>query len=566
MILFAQEGVSQDLPGGPYSIGSYHPSGEGGRIIRDLVPHDPYDGVKYYAMVTPDRDGKRTLELRTTDQTDDTRYVLKIEAPSGGTGPITDDISVSVQKGTVSVVAARESYSIGEEVLLSGQNSESCDTYLFITGPNLPSGGGRLDRPGQEVQNGVSSSFTIASGDCATWEYRLRTGELGIDAGTYTIYAVPSPVDRNNLGSAPYQVIPLTLKRPYVTLQEQKADVAKGDSLTISGWSSGVESGEIAIWIFGRNYFRCDYTSIERDGGFNYEIPGWQTDDMVAGQYVVIIQHPMGNGVFDIWTDAPHQLVLGRTPYMGAPIFRVGDPGALMGSDAANALITALNSPYLDDTYTRWDIRVMSPKITINSSSLVQMNTSPVVIEGTTNLGAGKRLLIEISDNRFAPTLKGERENSYGYSGTADIMDGIYEQRFSLTIPAGKLVPGEYRLQVQAIESEASVSGLLIITSPVPVPVLTEIPPQNQTVNATPSVSLTPTSTPVIVQTVSIAPVIQTITPNFPVLSSEEKFLPLISGISLGLLIAILIGGVVYLIRRKNEIKRERKNESDKRE
>ncbi|MDD1729222.1 MAG: DUF3821 domain-containing protein, partial [Methanospirillum sp.] len=184
MILFAQEGVTQDQPGGPYQIGSYCPSSESGRNIRDLVPRQPYDGVKYYAMVVPDRNGKRTLELRTTDQTDDGRYMLKIETPAGGSTYHTDEIPITVMKGSVSVVSGKNSYAIGEEVRLSGQNSESCDTYLFITGPNLPSGGGRLDRPRQAVRNGDPSSFTVVSGDCETWDYRLHTGELGLDAGT----------------------------------------------------------------------------------------------------------------------------------------------------------------------------------------------------------------------------------------------------------------------------------------------------------------------------------------------------------------------------------------------
>lgn len=567
MILFAQDGVSQDPQDGPYFIGSYRPSSEGGRSVRDLVPREPYGGVKYYALITPDSNGKRTIELRTTEQTDDKRYTLKIETPNGGAAPRTDEISVTVQKDSVSVATGKDTYAIGEEVRLSGHNSESCDTYLFITGPNLPPGGGRLDHPRQEVRNGVPSSFTVASGDCETWEYRLHTGDLGVDAGTYTIYAVPAPVDRYNLGSVPYQTIPLTLRRPYVTLQGQETEVAKGDSLTISGMSSGYERGGVAVWIFGRNYFRYDTASVERDGQFSYKIPGWQTADMVAGQYVVVIQHPMGNGEFDIWPDAQRQLVLGRYPFAGAPIFRVGGPGALMGSDAANALITALNSPYNDDTYTRWDIRVTSPKITLSSSSLKQVAGSPVVIEGTTNLGAGKRLLIEITDNRFIPTLKGDRQESYGYSGTAEIIPGVGDRTFSLTVPPGRLIPGEYRIFIQAIESEATTSGLLLITAPEPVPSLTGIPAQNLTLNRTPNITLnnmvTLTTQPTLFQTVNVTPVITVMTPVSPVVSSESRLVPLVSGIVVGLLIAGLIMGIVYLLRRKRSVIEETQEETE---
>ncbi|WP_319578491.1 DUF3821 domain-containing protein [uncultured Methanospirillum sp.] len=562
MILFAQEGVSQDSPDGPYSIGSYRPRSSGERSIRDLVPHEPYNGVKYYGMIVPDRNGKRTLELRTTDQTDDARYTLKVESPSGGSTVHTDEIPITVQKGSVSVATGKDSYAIGEEVRLSGHNSESCDTYLFITGPNLPSAGGRLDRPRQAVTTGDPSSFTTASGDCETWDYRLYTGELGLDAGTYTIYAVPSPVSRNNLGSVPYQTISLTLRRPYVTLKPQETEVAKGDSITLTGMSSGIGRGSVAVWIFGRNYFRYDQASVERDGYFEYEIPASQTGDMVAGQYVVIIQHPMTNGEFDIWPDGQRQLVLGRYPYSGSPIFRVGGPGALMGSDAANALISALNSAYIDDTYTRWDIRVMSPKITLDSSSLRQDADGPVVIRGTTNLGAGKRLLIEVSDNRFAPTRKDLREDSYGFSGTAEILDGKGERQFSLTVPQGRLAPGEYRVMVQAVESEATASGLLTVTQPLLEPTIVptirpEQPPvslANESANLSttfvvPTISVQVTTTPTPVETVQSP--LPTATP-VPV-QSDDRTVSLFTGMGVGLLIAGFIGLLIYLFRRKSD-------------
>ncbi|HWQ64118.1 MAG TPA: MEMAR_RS02690 family S-layer glycoprotein [Methanospirillum sp.] len=571
MILFAQEGVSQDSPDGPYSIGSYQPTSAGGRSIRELVPREPYNGVKYYGMIVPDRNGKRTLELRTTDQTDDARYTLKVESQSGGSTVHTDEIPITVQKGSVSVATGKDVYAIGEEVRLSGHNSESCDTYLFITGPNLPSAGGRLDRPRQAVTTGNPSSFTTASGDCETWDYRLYTGELGLDAGTYTIYAVPAPVSRNNLGSVPYQTISLTLKRPYVSLMPQETEVAKGDSLTLTGMSSGVGSGTVAVWIFGRNYFRYDQASVERDGHFEYEIPAWQTSDMVAGQYVVIIQHPMTNGEFDIWPDGQRQLVLGRYPYSGAPIFRVGGPGALMGSDGANALISALNSAYIDDTYTRWDIRVMSPKINLNSTSLRQDADGPVKIWGTTNLGAGKRLLIEVSDNKFAPTRKDTRDDSYGFSGTAEIQEGVGERYFSLTVPKGKLAPGEYRVLVQGVESEATTSGLLTITQPTPAVTLQptirpDTPTQiengssnrlNESVNETPTVRSSTQLIPTISQVPQVTPVTPVQTPLSVATQvpeqSDDRMFSLVTGMGAGLLIAGLVALLVYVLRRKGD-------------
>lgn len=570
MILFAQEGVQQDNPGGPYLIGSYRPVSEGGRSIRDLVPPQPYEGVKYYAMVTPDRYGRRTIELRTSGQTDDARYTLKIESASPAGTRFTDEISFSVVKGSVSLATGKDVYAIGEEVKLSGYNTESCDTYLFITGPNLPSHGGRLDQPRQAVRTGDPSSFTIASGDCETWEYRLYTGELGIDAGTYTIYAVPSPVDRYDLGSVPYQTIPLTLRRPYVSVSNRDETVARGDTLTLTGYSAGASGSDVAVWIFGRNFFRYDVAGVDRDGSFEYEIPSWMTDDMVAGEYVVIIQHPMSNGEFDLWPDGQRQLVLGIYPYPGSPVFRVAGPGSLKGSDAANALVTALNSPFIDDTYTRYDIRVTSPRITIDPSSLRQETGYPVIIEGTTNLAAGKRLLVEVSDNRFMPTSKSDRLDSFGYSGTTEIWQGEGNRFFSFTIPAGRLAEGEYRVLVQATESDAMTTDLLVIAPPPVIQEVTVAPETNGTAENTTSqqnatANLTPETTPSLVSaTTTLTPAIPTPfqAPPAQSLPDDERLFPMGIGVAVGLLIAGLVAVIVSLLKYRRPEKEQVGDES----
>ena len=45
-------------------------------------------------------------------------------------------------------VGDNQSFYLGEEVTLSGTNTGSETTYLFVTGPNLPSGGAQPDRHG----------------------------------------------------------------------------------------------------------------------------------------------------------------------------------------------------------------------------------------------------------------------------------------------------------------------------------------------------------------------------------------------------------------------------------
>ena len=103
----------------------------------------------------------------------------------------------------------------GSEITLTGTSTGSDTVYLFVTGPNLPSAGGRLEDPDTPVQTGDPESFTTVTVDADDrWTYRWRTGEAGLDPGTYTVYAVDAPVDRSNLSGRGYTTIPVTLGTP----------------------------------------------------------------------------------------------------------------------------------------------------------------------------------------------------------------------------------------------------------------------------------------------------------------------------------------------------------------
>ena len=66
------------------------------------------------------------------------------------------------------VAAGDQSYFLGQEVILSGTNSETDTVYLFITGPNLPANGGLLTDPRQAVgQLGPAHRRDFTTTDCA---------------------------------------------------------------------------------------------------------------------------------------------------------------------------------------------------------------------------------------------------------------------------------------------------------------------------------------------------------------------------------------------------------------
>ncbi len=115
-----------------------------------------------------------------------------------------------------SIAAPVISATIGDQVPLAGVAPGADRVYLFLTGPNLPANGVRLDDISTPVISGDSSSFTTSSVDNDRWEYTWYTRTKGgtLDAGTYTIFIVTTPVGRRDLAGSLYATIMVSLGSP----------------------------------------------------------------------------------------------------------------------------------------------------------------------------------------------------------------------------------------------------------------------------------------------------------------------------------------------------------------
>jgi hypothetical protein len=125
---------------------------------------------------------------------------------------------------------------IGDTLPLSGSAPGADTIYLYLTGPNLPPNGVKLDDISVPVITGVPSTFVqvpVSADD--TWEYSWNTRTQGgvLDAGIYTVYAVTSPTGRLDLtGRDSYAIITVQLTPPTLT-------AGFGGSLTIISEPSG---------------------------------------------------------------------------------------------------------------------------------------------------------------------------------------------------------------------------------------------------------------------------------------------------------------------------------------
>ncbi|MBQ4415334.1 MAG: hypothetical protein II861_04480 [Methanomicrobium sp.] len=121
--------------------------------------------------------------------------------------------------GTVSTYA-------GNTVELSGSATGSDYVYLFVIGPNLPSGGVSLEDLSQPAISGDTSTFLRLPVKNNRWSYKWRTTESGriLDNGNYIVYIVNKPKNRHDLSQAEYSYINVRIMAPTLTAYTDTGD------------------------------------------------------------------------------------------------------------------------------------------------------------------------------------------------------------------------------------------------------------------------------------------------------------------------------------------------------
>lgn len=414
------------------------------------------------AIVNTNAGGTRSIEFATTATTDDKTFTIKIVDPSDASKY--DEVKVKVEEGEVTITAeGAGSYYLGEEVKLSGTNTDSDNVYLFMTGPNLGTdlNGVQLDNLGLDASAGNYVVRAVESDD--TWEYRWDTAALAntgsiLDAGTYTIYATSNNVDsnaafvsKNRLSGVKYQTFSVVFKAPYLSLNDIGAVVAKGDKLMITGVAEG-KPDQVRVWIFGKNYRNLGASAtVEDDGSFEYTLERADTKALATGQYFVVVQHPMTDGIFNV---IPF-------PIAGQP-FRIQnadgnfiDLGSLAASEAATALVEALNSPNSDDTYRKVSFNLEEAWIRIDAIGDKAVGDK-FTITGTTNLAVGNDLTVDVTSASFSASTKDQATSFSGASGTVVVAEGTDYNTWSFSVDASGFKADQYSVEVESIDADVT--------------------------------------------------------------------------------------------------------------
>jgi PGF-CTERM protein len=442
----------------------------------------------FYANVTTNAAGTRTIGFITTNWTKAQKYTIRVEQ-TFGTQVKSDEVDVNVQKGAVTIVAAGDqSYYLGEEIKLSGTNTETQTTYLFIIGPNLNQYGAQLqslDPRNNNVVDGTASSFQSADvlGD-NTWSLKWGTSKVALDAGTYTIYAVSGPRDAQSahLANVAYGTVSIIIKKPFISAEASASTVAQGDRVFITGKAEGQPSQGVAIWILGKNYAHRFSQSVNSDASFTYEIKQADTSGLAAGQYFVVVQHPMQNNVFDIdvTTTAPAgqtgtgAWVINRQLGNGTVVFRLLGQGSLQGSDAAEALVQGINNPNVDDTYTKFQFLVEVPVIRVDPVGEKHVGDK-FTITATTNLAVDDDVLVTVISSSFKPTKKDTSGEFSGATGTVKVTKGTSGlNTISFPVDSSTFKPDEYLVTETGVLQTVTGTALFnVIVPDMPTPVQT---------------------------------------------------------------------------------------------
>ncbi|MDE2533519.1 MAG: MEMAR_RS02690 family S-layer glycoprotein [Methanocorpusculum sp.] len=467
-----------------------------------------------------DASGKRTVQYNTAANTEDKTYTVKVnglvsyDATTGVAILDTSDydkVKVKVEKGAVTISASGDgSYYIGDEIKLTGTNTDSSNIFLFLTGQNLAENGIVLkDLPTKTAAHLAENPVAVKTDN--TWEYKWDTSQIALDTGAYTIYATSrltngkssdaiateSPYGTDGyavkLSDSEYATVSVNLKQPFLSAVPSGTVIAQGDKLYVRGTAEG-KPNNLMLYIFGPNFFEDYSITVEDDGTYEKKID--ISSSMSSNQYFVVVQHPMYNGVFDAvlvkeQSGNYQYFKIQNTTTGGSQqgSFVVWGNNKLQGSQAADALTKMIDDANIDDIYTKLTFTVAAPWIRINNPGDQAMG-SKFTITGTTNLAINDQILVEVMSSSFTAVDKTSTSTTSGVSQTTKVVKGDTDNTWSVDVDTTNWKLDEYTIKVNGIEVDVTTTTNFNLVEKVVTPT-----PTATATGATPTTTATATAT-----------------------------------------------------------------------
>jgi trimeric autotransporter adhesin len=278
--------------------------------------------------------------------------------------------------------------------------------------------------------------------------------------------------------------------------------IANGDSVFIHGIATGQPHNGLQLWIISNNYLKVVTIPVNSDNTYEYELKPADTQNLASGEYFFLVQHPMINGQLDIIYDRASGRIINRQLGNGTDIFTISGSGSLQGPDSALALVNAISSQNIDDTFATYSFYISPPTLLITPIGDHYVGDK-FTISGFTNLAAGDDLMVEVTSSSFKPTDKTQGSGFSGTSGVVKVIPGSGGyNRWSFDVDATAFMPDEYIVKVSGITQDVTASTSFNIVN--------GLPPASATATITlPATPTVPATTP--------SPLAVTTTPQSPV-------------------------------------------------
>jgi hypothetical protein len=232
--------------------------------------------------------------------------------------------------------------------------------------------------------------------------------------------------------------------------------ISQGDPVYIRGIATGHPQVGLQVWFIGYNFAKVTTVQVNDDNSYDYELQKSDTANLAPGQYFVLIQHPMMNGRFDVVYDASSGAVI--NVQTGKTLYQFTGSGSLQSTDAATALIQAVSSQNIDDTFATVSFYVASPVATINPIG-DRYTGDKFTINGTTSLAPDDELMVEIYSSSYIPTTKTQSSGLSGASGTVKVVAGSGGRNtWSFDVDTSSFAPDMYLVKVSGVLQDVTAS------------------------------------------------------------------------------------------------------------
>ena len=348
-------------------------------------------------------------------------------------------VSIAVLKGTVSAKTDAASYFVGDVVKITGTSTAGAVNMstLKLTGTNFVAT--KFSKPiaDEYDEDGTAWSFEINTALIKN-EKPESKGKM-IDVGTYTLSFETE--------SGAKATVSIVLKQPFITIISAPEVVVQGEEAEFIVNAEATKN--IRYYIFGTNYFNAsadvdDLVDEDIKNEFTFTLGKEQTKAMDAGQYFVVIQHPMYDEFFNIQAkNSVIQLIdeEGATP---VDLFTVN---LRQTANAAQALCDALDTQNIDDMYVKYSFFVVGKdaSFTISEIPTTIAQGETLTISGVSTAAAGEYVTVEMISTAFAAVPKETVGSAAFIAVTTQVAeDGTWE----ITFDTSDLNVDEYSLKV----------------------------------------------------------------------------------------------------------------------